>query len=38
MDLTYGYHSPHDTIKAVDGARVQEIAGLVLEYIINKAY
>jgi hypothetical protein len=38
MDLAYGYHSPHDTIKAVDGARVQEIAGLVLEYIINKAY
>jgi hypothetical protein len=38
MDLAYGYHSPHDTMKAVDGARVQEIAGLVLEYIINKAY
>ena len=38
MDLSYGYHSPHDTIKAVNGARVQEIAGLLLEYIINKAY
>jgi len=38
MDLSYGYHSPYDTIKAVDGARVQEITELVLEYIISKAY
>lgn len=38
MDVSYGYHSPHDTMEAVDGARAKEIAGLVLEYIADKAY
>lgn len=38
MDVKYGYHSPHDTIEAVDGDRVKEIAGLVLSYIKAKAY
>jgi hypothetical protein len=38
MDLGYGYHSSHDTMEAVDGARTLEIAELVLNYINSNIY
>ncbi len=36
LDFRYGYHSPHDTIEAVDGNKVKEIVKLVLHYISSK--
>jgi hypothetical protein len=38
LDFKYGYHSPHDTIEAVSGDRIKEIAKLVLYYIEREAY
>lgn len=38
LDLSYGYHSTHDTIEAVDGDRLHEAAKLVLYYIEKNAY
>lgn len=37
-DLSYGYHSPQDTIDKVNGDRLEEVTKLVLYFILKNAY